>query len=119
NETFVPDDQTDRWISMVNSGEYSLAPGQRVSYVDRYGQQTVVDPELVLRETQRGEQGTIEDTATVSQRNWSERIKQKSSTIGATGRGLLSGLSFGLTDRLVDPETIEADKRFHGTARIV
>src|SRR5690606_23236007 len=86
-------------------------------YVDRYGHQTLVDPGIIERERERGVEGRIESTAEVSERNRLERIEKKTSTVGATLRGFGSGLSFGLTDRLVDPETLEADKRFRGVAR--
>ncbi len=117
-DVFIADDDRAEWDRLRSEG-YAPAAGEQVSYVDKYGHQTVVDPSVVQRDIERGEQGYVEDTATVSERNRSERIKEKSSAVGSAGRGLLGGLSFGLSDRLFDPETIEADIRHHGTARTV
>lgn len=46
-----------------------------------------------------------------------EYLKDKTSSLGAAARGLGSGLSFGLTDYLADPETIEADELHHSGLR--
>lgn len=46
-----------------------------------------------------------------------EYLKDKTSTIGAAVRGGLGALTFGATDYLADPETLQADELHHELAR--
>ncbi len=116
-DAFVPDDQPDQWRTMVGSGDWKVADGETASYVDAYGHQTVADQGVIQQDRAKGVEGTIEDQGTVIKRAREKRLEDQTSTVGSLLRGGASFGSFGISDDLFDPETIEADQLHHGVAR--
>lgn len=117
-DLFIADDDP-QWQSLVQSGDYTVAPGQDVSIQDAYGHQTVVGTDTFQAEQARGVQDKVESNEKVVERARRERLKDETSTLGALGRATASGISWGLTDNLFDDETLEADRMHHGTASLV
>lgn len=104
---------------LVASGDYKVAPGETLSIVDPYGHQSVVETGVVERDTARGIENKIESQDVVVKRAREKRLEGETSTLGALGRSAIGSASFGLTDKLFDDETLEADKLHHSTATLI
>ncbi len=117
-DAFIADDDP-RWQSMVQSGDWKVADGETASVVDAYGHQTVADVGIIQRDADRGVANTIESQDKVVKRAREKRLEGETSTAGAFGRSLAAGVSFDLTNNLVDDETLEADQLHHSTASML